>query len=319
MASPPTEINSKQHLWKLANVTNFLFEASRAKEKKLSRFNENLSSIKEVHASLWPGVEVPELIRLKMSEGTFTYYVQTSVVLASLVWGMSNTKRSEPTRARTCKILCEVIKMSCYNCGAFDFVSPEATTSWEDMRNNADVNFQPMTTTLSEENLFQPFTQSMLEAMRECWNAEVADRSVNYLDKFIDDSGKVAIEQFIIWPLVFHKPQHVQTWRIKRNLSFLKVVSYTLLTRLCERLERVLLPNLIQYSTQLLANQLGDTDSEDERQDMFLKYYLSEGNQDRKKYRARRRAGISSATTIAKAAGLLYTASESRVEKSKRI
>ena len=317
IASPLPDVNTKQYMWKLPDVLNLLYDPSRPAAKKVQRFHENLDAIQEVHASLWPGIHVPEAIRINISEGCFTYFLPTSMVAASLVWAISNPKRDQSSRAKTYRIFQDFIKMSCYQIEDFHFATPEATTSREDARNNADVNFQLVTATLSGENMLRPFTQSMFEEMKDCWNAETRDKSVPYHpDKFIEDSGEVPIEQFILWPLVMHKPQHASSWCITRNLRLLRVASYTLITRLCDNLERVTLPNLVIYTGRILSHEFLETDSEDEEQNMFLKSFLAEGIQDRRKKRTRRRGHAASAVTVAKAANLLYTGSESKLQKN---
>lgn len=260
--------------------------------------------IGDVHRKLWPGIKVPATVRA-MLHGHKWLWIPTSMVIAMLLWGSTNPKRRGGVVQKSLDSLEELIGFAQIQCKVLKFPSPKAVS-----RGNVQSQgcFIPLQQRLGPDKAFAPFTESMMNAVLEIWNACVANSNFSFPKECIRESGEVTISDFIAFAIMNYTLDPI----LQRHKDLLKVTAFSILTQLALHLDSVVLSHLIDYSKRKYDQTQEDAKGGRDDQDPEIKACLHtpKNIQKRKRHRV---SSVIVGEIVAKAMALLFDGSDSRL------
>ena len=215
----PPEGSQRQTVWRARDIANACFDSSR-KDALTHKLKEVMPQSTEMHKKIWPGFPIPEVVnfgtRLATDKDTGQKtqvpeqaWLPTSLMIATLVFLMSHTKRPTQYRTYAFQALRSMVdQVCCHGPLTLDVmhVHMDGSISWR----------QVQATSGHVGNLWdQRFFQAYLESS---WVADLNNAGVPWV------SSPAALPHLVSW-VAFNMDRPVSVARRNRDLATAKAHS----------------------------------------------------------------------------------------------
>ena len=285
-----------QHGWALNDVLQALYP-NQNEQKKKEKFDAVHERIQEVHQEIWPGIATPAIYKIFQSgKNKFRYFLPTSWFVATLVWGVTATKRSRESMDRCENLLEGFIQMSILK------GKNEVSLSFPIFKN--DGSFSNTDQVVGHDLVIKPFDPEMLAADVVGWWAR-SQATYKWPKTPITSPSLV---DFILWVL---RPVAGIGRSLESRKGLLTRTVRPILAKLAYCADTDALPELLELSLKCLrdVDRIGDDDDSHESWEEFV----TVPHQKRPKRDIKRQPQYIISEQVARAAQLLFHGREPRL------
>ena len=215
----------------MADVLEALYPSSE-KHKRKRKFHNVFEDVQSMHRKLWPSVTCPKIIPVdELQEASFGHVMPTSMVVATLAWGWTASKRSPDSKQLCGMMLKALIQNVTKHEEGVEVSFPVV---------EADGTAQIRQQVVLSDGVVDCWTDSMSEAVGTSWDSSVLDASTHFPKS---PRNQTQLYDFIMWSLE-PTPVNSREPKLKKCRALLAASALTLLTNVASAIESRYIPFL---------------------------------------------------------------------------